>query len=1697
MEGLRLLVLGPLVVTQEGQPVALGGLRQRRLLLALAIRRGIRSADQLIDAVWADEQVPMDPRAALRTSMTRLRHAIGADAVVTLPNGWQLAPDVSLDADEFERLVASAARSEEAEATHRRLEVLDRALDLWRGPAYQEVADETWARGRAVRLEELRVSAIEIRFEVMLQAGRHTEAIPDLAAAVEAHPNRDKLVGAHMLALYRSGQQVAATQLFQSHRQRLLADVGLEPGSELVELDRRIVVDDPDLKSSGDSARSLDAYRLGEQIGGGAHSVVYRGTQPGLGRDVAVKIIRPTLADQPDFIRRFEEEAQLVAQLEHPHIVPLYDYWREPGKACLVFRHLAGGDLEQRLQADGTLTMEDCRRLVDQVGGALSAAHGVGVLHRDVRPANILMDESANFYLADFGIAMVGADRAKGSRIDTRADVLGLSNVVDRCLGGLIDLTSADSGNEQVPESIAAFVESFLSPGDDESRSPRRRRAIAPLSGTSPFVGLAPFTERDAHLFFGRTALIEELIGSLSQSGWPGRMLITVGPSGIGKSSVLRAGLVPALRGGAVDGSADWLYASMNPGDRPFEEVATALLRVAERVPANLASHLQDDQTGLANTIRAVLPPGSQLFLLIDQFEELFTGAISAVEVDRFLDSLVSAVKDDRCPVRIAVAIRADFWDRPLHHGGFAGLVNGSAVSVGAPSARDLEEAIAMPVVAAGAEYEPGLVSEILADVAHQPGALPLLQYTLRSLWDSQISGLLTRESYSAIGGVHEALAAGAEALVTASSDAETAELRAVMRRLVVLGDQGEVSRRRAFKVEVETGPLAKEVIDRMVDARLLTLDHDPTSNQPTVEVAHEALLSEWHLLRQWLEDDRHELRLGEHLARTARSWDESGRSDADVYRGSRLDLVEEAVAAARLRPSPLESGFLDASIAVRDQAEARQRAQLEQERRSNRRLRRLAAVVAVVAAIAILAGGLALEQRGRSAATATKAETDRLVATSASLSESDSRLAVLLALAANERELSPATLGALQTSLVGAAPTVAVLGRGTTYIDVELLSNGLVVGVRQDGLDLFDPESGDLLDQHDVLLGPSGVPLMGPFRPHQVSSSANEPRIVVAGQSMVVQVLDVDANRFDVHASWTADEEILAAAISPSGDNVVYSDVNNTVRGATSDGTPVFSFDQDEPPTLFDQGKEVFEKIAYEEFMASVPVETTVSALGGRGVVVSTGGRLRQFAWTGDEVAGPTLAAIQLGEQAAPAPMTWSLVSSAGAVVTVGLGFAAWPDGSGGWKEVTPVVESEAVNGAGSPSVVGLGVDGLERTIVVLSDGQVQEVDLATFEFSDPLHVAPSIALGAAVSDWQVATATTDGIRITSLLGAGPLSVALPRPETATSATIGPGGSTVVFGPPGAAGSYAVFDVASRKELDLSPVGKRAVVYSAVLPDPDTTTVARWRSASGALIGEFFKVDGTEVQLDHSVEEPLGSFRADIKNGWMAQMLFGAGGPGEERAVRVGPRRTFAEEVAFLPGTGGATDVTFHPTRDLLLVARPGGESVLFETNQWNPSDDIDLASVDMVIANWSRDATLVATADGAGITIRDGDSFERLQRIDMPGAGEELWNNSSLVFSGDNRTLLSNTNGNGQLWDVATGERIGREFPNYELGNSGVNWGAEPQLVTTTENSGLVWNLDTDQWFEIACDFAGSAMTAEEWEQWGPRDEELSDPC
>jgi serine/threonine protein kinase len=338
--------------------------------------------------------------------------------------------------------------------------------------------------------------------------------------------------------------------------------------------------------------QTIKGYEIRQQLGAGGFGAVFRAYQAAVEREVAIKVILPEHASHPDFIRNFEAEAQLVARLEHPHIVPLFDYWRDPEGAYLVMRLLRGGSLRDRLK-QGKLAPGDAVRIIEQVAAALATAHLAGVIHRDIKPDNILMDESGNAYLSDFGIAKritEATDRTEGitgsithmapeqlqyMALSPQTDIYSLGIVIYQMVTGqhpFPDLSISQMIQkhlyEPLPEVTQPELDAVIKQATMKTPAERYpdtlalaaafRRALqgehlAPASSSvdlsivaNPYKGLRAFDEADALDFFGREALVERLLNHMKKA----RFLAVVGPSGSGKSSVVKAGVIPMLRKG-------------------------------------------------------------------------------------------------------------------------------------------------------------------------------------------------------------------------------------------------------------------------------------------------------------------------------------------------------------------------------------------------------------------------------------------------------------------------------------------------------------------------------------------------------------------------------------------------------------------------------------------------------------------------------------------------------------------------------------------------------------------------------------------------------------------------------------------------------------------------------------------------------------------------------------------------------------------------------------------------------------------------------------------------------------------------------------------------------------------------------------------------------------------------------------------
>jgi DNA-binding SARP family transcriptional activator/WD40 repeat protein len=848
---------------------------------------------------------------------------------------------------------------------------------------------------------------------------------------------------------------------------------------------------------------SLPGYELRAGLGSGELGALFRAYQASVGREVVVRVIRRDLAADPAFIRRFEAEGQRIGRLTHPHLLPLLDHWRDPDGAYLVHPWLAGGDLRQRT-ARARLEPREVVEVLEQVGSALAYAHTHGVVHGRLYPGNVLFDETGGLYVADLGLAGIcegtvaspahaytAPELLDGAPAGVAADVYALGVLAVEVLAGrpppedgALPLPPGQLGKllgratHPDPDRRPATVPLLLAELDAVMTG--RTGPYRPLTETrNPYKGLAPFLEADAGDFHGREALIDELVAVLAGR----RLVAVVGPSGIGKSSVVRAGLLPALQRGAVAGSERWLVAELAPGRQPFEELAGALRGVAVDAPSNLAQRLADHEDGLAGIVGHLLPSDSELLLVIDQFEELFARSIDDAVRRRFLGVLAAAVEDPAARVRAVVTLRADRLGCPLRYASFAEVLRRGLVAVRAPSREELARAVRDPATAVGVDVEERLVDRIVTDADGQPGALPLVQHVLAERFEARTADVLTLADYEASGGLRGAVGRKSEELYLGLTDRQRAIARDVFLRLVSVDEHGEGTRR-VRRTELERLGVERAELELVLRVfarhRLLTFDRDPVTRGPTVEVAHEALLGEWARLRGWITDARTDLLTRRRILAAAREWEDGGRDPSFALRGLRLEAAERWQGSSRLPLADEERAFLGASRSLADGEAARAR----------RRRRGTVAVLATALTISVAFSFYALAQRELAEERARMTRSRELTADA--LLAADPQRGILLALEAVEtfRDAEgaplPEAISALQTTLQAArAELVVPEGHGSVAFspDGRLLATDSAAAPAE--VRILDPSTGEELarftgrgEVSDVSFSPDGTTL-------------------------------------------------------------------------------------------------------------------------------------------------------------------------------------------------------------------------------------------------------------------------------------------------------------------------------------------------------------------------------------------------------------------------------------------------------------------------------------------------------------------------------------------------------------------------------------------------------------------------------------------
>jgi WD40 repeat protein len=853
-------------------------------------------------------------------------------------------------------------------------------------------------------------------------------------------------------------------------------------------------------------------FRLVRELPAGGESDIFVVTDEA-GRELVLKLYRIGVVPSPD-------AWAILHTVNSPHVARLVEWGDVDGRAFEVMENAGTATLADLIEAGsrdgiGTETIID---VVRQVADGLNALHSARVIHRDLKPGNILVwsQEPLQLVLADFGLSrymehsvafsaaghtlaytapetfaghvspardwwslgMIVREMATG-----KSPFLGLSTEVVMltlaarpidflqvtnprlrllCRGLLVRDPVARWGAAEVAQWLADETPDLPEdagarlPTDDDAPDAEVRRRQC------PYPGLAPFGVDDADVFFGRDRLTAGLLEAVRNP--PGRngLIIAIGASGTGKSSLLRAGLLARLAsGGLGPETQDWPRVLMTPGRAPLEELAISLATITG-ISADRLHEMLDTQSGkaalpLRRAIRAkYAQPGREqapdatvrLTLVVDQFEEAFTLADEEQRTKFIdvLDGLAAAGRDTDGPSALVVlGLRADYYPECTRYPSLARALQDRQFVVTPMTEADIRLAIVAPAEQNGLTFEPGLVEQIVADVTGTggqppPGVLPFLSQAMLAIWQLRSGTTLTHQAYQASGGVAHGIQQNAEATYNRLTPGQRDATRTLFRRMITLGPDGRPVRRSLDLAELfRSGQDTLTAWNELTEARLVVAEKDATT------IAHDALLGAWPRLREWLVEDEERIRLRAQLSQASRAWMEHGGDPGYLYRGTRLT---EAITAGARDPDDLtaaERDFLAASRRLR--------------RRQSRLRRSLITGLAALTLLACGAGILAQQQ-------AKTANAQRLIAlseqvTAESQAISDPTTSALLAVAA--WRISPTSQAA--SNLISAYTRVNVTTLGGQKGPVSSLSfspDGKVLAVADDTgeVELWNTES-------------------------------------------------------------------------------------------------------------------------------------------------------------------------------------------------------------------------------------------------------------------------------------------------------------------------------------------------------------------------------------------------------------------------------------------------------------------------------------------------------------------------------------------------------------------------------------------------------------------------------------------------------------
>jgi formylglycine-generating enzyme required for sulfatase activity len=677
----------------------------------------------------------------------------------------------------------------------------------------------------------------------------------------------------------------------------------------------------------------FDDYVIIRQLGQGSMGQVYLAEDSVLARPIAIKFIG---ADpDPAARQRFLMEARAAARIQHPNVVSIYRVGELGDRPYVVSELVRGTPLSEVARP---MAWTAALAIAIDLARGLAAAHRRGVVHCDIKPGNVMMTEEGVAKLVDFGLAQVlreGVENVLGPMAGTpdyiapevwngkppsrRSDVYSVGAVMFELIQGAPPFAGVavselgrmiceqDAPPLDSEPRIAALVARCLS-RDPEARFPsgeELREALEQLnarnhltqSDANPYRGLRPFESSHRGVFFGRGLEVGAVVERLRTES----VVVVAGDSGVGKSSLCRAGVVPAVLDGALGGGRSWRSLTVVPGRRPLAALAAAL------EDPELAGRVLADPGLLARELHRRAGHDG-IILFVDQLEELVTVG-DPDEVAAF-DAALARISEGVAGVRLITTVRADFLSRLVALPRFGQELSRVLYFVRPLPPERIRDVITGPAAATNVGFESEAMIGELVDATARAGSggLPLLSFALAELWEARDRerGLITQATLDTMGGVAGALARHGDAVIAGMPPADRAHARRVMLRLVT--SVGTRVARTEAELSVSEG--TKSAVTALVKGRLLVV-HDGEAG-PTYELAHEVLVRGWGTLREWLDADAEDRERRERLAEGCAEWQRLGRRSDATWRGPRL---AEALTLDQANLTAIERAFIAASV--------------------------------------------------------------------------------------------------------------------------------------------------------------------------------------------------------------------------------------------------------------------------------------------------------------------------------------------------------------------------------------------------------------------------------------------------------------------------------------------------------------------------------------------------------------------------------------------------------------------------------------------------------------------------------------------------------------------------------------------------------------------------------------------------------------